>query len=159
MNRRSPWQWIWFTVNEHILSSRVTGRTRRVGSIHLAMTGIITIAVGALALTGALLNRLTPFLLQLAPRFTSEATLLSLGGYLPGLRAAIEVAAVLYILIGVLQIGVARALYQGDHQTTAIRATIAGFLNPVAVPLAAIALVLILLYSNLDPQSTTGNSS
>jgi len=117
---------------------------RTVGAIHLAFAGLVSALSGLALLYGSSSGRLLWGLFELAGRYVSDVTLLARADTITFLATTVAPGlGVTLLLVGVGQLIAARRAFEGRSWRTCLLASGLGLANPLSVPLALIATVLL----------------
>lgn len=124
----------------------VSDWTRKVGSLHLAVAGLVDVAVAIGLASLVLRGQLLSLLIDLLPTVVDEVELVANAPFI--VRSAAwggPVLSVLLLGVGALQLYSGWHAYRRRRWAWGIGSGIAGMVNPLALPLVLVAVVLLVL--------------
>lgn len=135
-------------MNTRVLAgdAAVTDLTRKVGSLHLAVAGLVNVltgvALGVLLVSGEFVSLLVATL----PSVVDEVALVANAPLILWVAArGAPVASVALALVGVVQFSAGWYAYRARRWSRGIGAALLGSVNPVTLPLGLVAVILLSL--------------
>lgn len=118
----------------------VTHRTRTVGALHLALAGVVNFATGVGLAYASVSGRLMRFLFYNLDHYVTTMTVLARAEDVVFVATDVALVAGLALTaLGVAQVRYSRGAYRGRRWNRSLRWSTAGAVNPLALPLALIA--------------------